>query len=114
MVARTPSVPYWRRVSPASWAAAAKSPERSPRANQTKLACVSGMNQPWPRSASTTRVRSATRASTRSFSSSKALREATAAAWAIEFTPNGVAVLRRAAATGGCATAYPIRRPASP
>ena len=114
MVARTPSLPYCRRVSPASWAAAAKAPDRSPRPNHTKFASVSGMNHPWPRSASTTRARSATRASTRSLSSSNAPIEATAAACAIEFTPNGTAVLRSALATGSCATAYPTRSPASP
>ena len=64
--------------------------------------------------ASTSRVRSPTSASTRSSSSSSAASDATAAAWAIDETPNGSAHARTAAATAGCATTYPTRKPASP
>jgi len=76
-----------------------------PRRSQTKLAWESGSDQPCSRRAVCTRVRSSMSAWTRSPSWSWACREAVAAAWARVLTPNGTAVLRRASATGGWATA---------
>ena len=114
MVTRTPSSPYCRTMSPAASHASANAVESDPSGNHTKFASESGSFQPWSWSARTTRSRSATIDSTRSFSSSKASSEATAATWASELTPNGVAVLRIAAATSGCATAKPTRSPARP
>ncbi len=114
IVTRTPSPSKGRTTTPASRQAAANSPVRDPRRNQTKLACEGGGVHPCARSSSDTRERSPTSASTRSISCGSAASDATAAAWAMVLTPNGTAVLRSASATGTAPTANPTRSPARP
>ncbi|OPZ54345.1 MAG: hypothetical protein BWY91_01661 [bacterium ADurb.BinA028] len=70
--------------------------------------------QPCSANPATTRDRSATIESTRTINWSRASNDATAATCARVLIPNGTAHLRKAAATGAWATAYPTRKPASP
>src|SRR5690606_34858668 len=110
---RAPSPANGRTLTPCASHAAENSIVRSPRRSHTKLASVGGTVQPSARRAPRTRSRSFTVPSTRSSSSSVAASDATPAACATEFTLNGRNVLRIASATTGCATRYPMRRPAS-
>ena len=112
---RAPSPANGRTEIPAASHAWAKAVVSSPSRSQTKLASLSGTAQPSASSAAPGRGPAPSRrpppARTAWFWRRN---EATAAAWATEFTVKGSIVFRTASATGSWPMTKPTRRPAKP